>query len=124
VSFFSNGRQVVLAVEQLNVRDQLRPLSDEETPSPQEVAGLAFGGGVDVGEWKVAAAEETGESGGILAVVLGFAAVNGFHGEGVAEDEGDASRSHRSASQYQANIHSQPTTSPGNGVMASRKAAG
>src|SRR6185312_1665367 len=82
-------RQVVLAVEDLQVGDELRALADEETPSAEQVAGLAFVLGIDVGEREVAGAEQAGEGGAVLAVVLGFAAVDGFHGEGVAEDEGE-----------------------------------
>src|SRR6266540_5003727 len=58
-----------------NRSHQLRPLADEEAAAPQQVAGLAFGGGIDVGEWEVASAKEAGEGGGVLAVVFRLAAV-------------------------------------------------
>src|SRR6185437_10942488 len=59
------------------------------TAAAEQVTGFAVVFGVDVGEREVAGAEQAGEGGAVLAVVLGFAAVDGFHGEGVAEDEGD-----------------------------------
>ena len=37
-----------------------------------------------------AAVHEASDGGGVFAIVLGFAAVDGFHGECVAEDEVDA----------------------------------
>src|SRR5262249_42763876 len=45
--------------------------------------------GVGVGGREMAALEERGDGLGVLAVALGLAAVHGFHGPGVAENEGD-----------------------------------
>src|SRR5262249_759547 len=55
----------------------------------EEVAEAAVLLGVGVGGRQVAAFEQAGDGLGVLAVALGFAAVDGFHGPGVAEDEGD-----------------------------------
>src|SRR5262249_37670691 len=45
--------------------------------------------GIGIGGRKVTALEESGDGLGVLAVALGLVAVDGFHGPGVAEDEGD-----------------------------------
>src|SRR4051812_15999265 len=50
---------------------------------------FAHAPGVDVGERKGAATQEAGDLGGVDLVVLGLAAVDGFHVEGVAEHDGD-----------------------------------
>ena len=83
------GRQVVLAVRVLNVGDQLRFLADEEGSAPQQVAGFAHGPRVDVRHREHPAAQQAGDLAGVDAVVLGLAAVDGFHVQGVAEREGD-----------------------------------
>ena len=121
------GRQVVLAVGVLTMwAMSWARWRTKKRAAAEQVAGLALGPGVDVGHREDAAAEQAGDLAGVDLVVLGLAAVDGLHGQGVAEDEGDALRaSQRSASQYQANMHSQPTTrSLRKGSMASRKASG
>ena len=55
----------------------------------KQVAGLALPLRVDVGQREHAAAEQGGELAGVDLVVLGLAAVDGLHVQGVAEDEGD-----------------------------------
>ncbi len=82
-------RVVVLAVGVDDVRRQLRALIDEEAAPTQEIACVALGPRIDVGHGKHAAAEEAGDLGGVDAIVLGLAAVDRFHVEGVAEREGD-----------------------------------
>jgi hypothetical protein len=53
-------------------------------------AGLARAFGVGVGKWEGAAAEQPGDLAGVDAVVLGLAAADGLHVQGVADHEGDA----------------------------------
>src|SRR5207247_2554276 len=53
------------------------------------VAQASSFSGVGVGGREVAALEEAGNGLGVLAVALGLGAVDGFHGPGVTEDEGD-----------------------------------
>ena len=48
------------------------------------------GSGIDVGLREHAAAEQHGDFRGVDLIVFGLAAVDGFHGEGVSEHEGDA----------------------------------
>ena len=45
--------------------------------------------GVGVGEGEGAALEQSGDGLGVVPVALGFGAVDGFHGPGVSEGEGD-----------------------------------
>jgi hypothetical protein len=50
---------------------------------------LAHALGVGVGEREGAAAEQPGDLAGVDAIILGLAAVDGFHVQGVSEHEGD-----------------------------------
>jgi hypothetical protein len=45
--------------------------------------------GIGVGQGEVTALEESGDGLGVVSVALGFAAVDGFHGPGVSEGEGE-----------------------------------
>jgi hypothetical protein len=83
----AEGGQVVLRVGGLNVRDQLGALVDQKHPPPQEIAGRAQALGIDVSLGQVAAAQEIGDLRSVDLVVLGLAAVNGLHVQGVAEHE-------------------------------------
>jgi hypothetical protein len=85
----AQGRLVVLAVGVDQVGEQLGALADEESPAAQQVTGGAHGLGGDVGDGQVAAAEEACDLLGVEVVVLGLAAVDGLHVQGVAEHEGD-----------------------------------
>jgi hypothetical protein len=69
--------------------EEFGPLAHEVHPATQEIAGGAHPGGIDVGHGDHAAAEEDGDLVGVDPVVLGFAAVDGLHVEGVAKDEGN-----------------------------------
>ena len=93
-----------------DVGDQLGLLPYEKTAASEQVARLAHVPRVDVRHREHAAAKQSGDFGGVDSVVL---------------RKGIDSSSQRSASQYQANMHSQPTTSPSrNGLTACRKAPG
>ena len=82
-------RQVVLAVGVDDVGDELAALPHEERAAAQQVARGALGARVDVGQRESAAAQERGDLPGVDLVVLGLAAVDGLHVEGVAQREGD-----------------------------------
>jgi len=56
----------------------------------QQVASRTHLGRIDVGHGDHAAAEQDRNLVGIDFIVLGFTAMNGFHIEGVAQDEFDA----------------------------------
>ena len=62
---------------------------DQVHPPAEQVAGFAHALGVGVDEREGAATQESGELGGVELVVLGFAAVDGFHVQRVSEHEGD-----------------------------------
>ena len=64
-------------------------LAHEVGAAAEQVARFAHALGVDVGEGEVAAAQQAGDLAGVDAVVLGLAAVDGLHVEGVADEEGD-----------------------------------
>ena len=86
---FAEGGMVVLAIGVLDVGDEVGTLADEEEPAAEQIASFAEPLGIHVGGGKVAAAEEGAEFIGIELVVFGFAAVDGFEVEGVAQDERD-----------------------------------
>ena len=67
--------------------EQLRPFADQVGTPAEQVAGFAHPLGVGIGDREVAAAEESSDLAGIDAIVFGFAAVDGFHVQGVAQDE-------------------------------------
>ena len=84
-----DGRQVGLAAGGVDVAVQLGALADQAQAGAEQVAQSASLFGVGVGEREVAALEQAGDGLGVVAVALGLAAVDGFHGPGVAEGEGD-----------------------------------
>src|SRR5262249_50088416 len=84
-----DGRQVGLAAGGVDVAVEFGALADEAQARAEQVAEAATFFGVGVGGREVATLEETGDGLGVLAITLGLAAVNGFHGPGVTEDESD-----------------------------------
>ena len=81
--------QVVLAVGVDEVGDHLGALVHQVHAAAQQIAGLAQALGIGIGLGQVAAAQQLGDLAGIDLVVLGFAAADGLHVQGVPEDEGD-----------------------------------
>ena len=57
-------------------------------PAPEQVAGGPHRGGIDIGLGEHAPTQEHGNFLRIDAVVFGFAAMDGFHVQGMPEDEG------------------------------------
>ncbi len=88
--FFSNWSRLVLAVGVLDVSQQFGAFASEVEPTSQEVAGGAHLGWIDLGLGDHAAAEQRGDLQGNDPIVLGLAAMDGFHVESVAEHEVDA----------------------------------
>jgi hypothetical protein len=86
----AQGREVVLVDRVLDVSEELAALAHQVKAPAEQIAGRAHLGGVDVGLGEHAAAEQHGDLVGVDPVVLGLAAVDGLHGERVAEHEGDA----------------------------------
>src|SRR5262249_39461540 len=83
-------RQVVLAVGVDQVGQGLGAAADQMRTTPEQVAGLAHALGIDVGDGDHAAPQQDGDLVSVDLVGLGLAAVDGFHVEGVAQDEGNA----------------------------------
>src|SRR5918999_4037142 len=65
-------------------------LSSKCSMPAQQVAGGPHLSGVDVSVGEIAAAQQRGDLVGVKPVVLGLAAVDRLHVEGMAEDEGEA----------------------------------
>lgn len=87
---FLEGREVVLGVGVLNVREQLAPLADKESAAAHEVAGSSLLSRIDIGVREVSSAQQGSDLVGVDPVVLGLAAMDSLHLESMAEDELDA----------------------------------
>jgi hypothetical protein len=85
-----NLGQIVLTVSALDVGQGSRPLSGEMHPAVEQVTGSPPLGGIDIGLGQHPTAQEESDLVRIELVVLGLAAVDGFHREGVTQDEGNA----------------------------------
>lgn len=70
------------------MRDELAALADEVAAAAEQIARLALVPRVDVSHREHAAAQQAGDLGGVEAIILGLAAVDGLHVQGVAEHEG------------------------------------
>src|SRR5262249_44493125 len=81
--------EVVLAVGVLHVGDGFSPFVYQKHAAAQQVAGFAHALGINVCLWDHTAAQQHGDLVGVEPVVLGLAAVNGLHVQGVAQHEGN-----------------------------------
>ncbi len=88
-NLLANRGQVVLAVGLLDMGESLGSCAHEVYPAPEEITGRAHLRGVDVGLREHAPTLEHRDVLGIDSVVFGFAAIDGFHGEGMTQDEGN-----------------------------------
>ena len=82
--------EIVLAPGILDMGIELCPFSHEVIASSEQVSGCSHLGRVDIGHGDHATFEECSDFVRVDLVVFGFAAVDGFHVEGMAQDEGDA----------------------------------
>jgi len=82
-----NVRQVVLIYRVLDVSQKLSSLVGEIHSSPEQIAGGAHFGRVDVGHGEHSTSCEHSNLVGIDPVVLRLSAVDGFHVERMTEDE-------------------------------------
>jgi hypothetical protein len=85
---FPDRGPVVLTVGLLDLGESLGAFAPEVYPAPEEITGRAPLGGVDRGLREQAPTQEPRDFLGIDSVVFGCAAMEGFHVEGMAEDEG------------------------------------
>jgi len=72
-----------------DVGEELAPPAHEEEATAKQVSRGPHASGIDVGRGEGTATQEHGDLVSVDLVVLGFAAVDGLHVEGVAQDEGD-----------------------------------
>ena len=87
VDAFLEGGQVVLGVGVLDVSEELALLVHEVHAATKQIAGGAHGLGVGVGQGQHTAAQQAGDLLGVKLVVLGLAAVDRLHIQGVTEHE-------------------------------------
>jgi hypothetical protein len=80
-------RTVVGQLMGLDAGQQFGAMPDVEDPLPQQRPQRAFGGGIDVSGRDEVGAQQVRDLFGINAVVLVFAAVNGFEVERVGQNE-------------------------------------
>src|SRR5215813_11621725 len=88
-NLLANRRQVVLAIDVLPMRQQLRPLARQMYPAPEQITGRAHLCRRDIRLWEHAPTQEHRNFLRIDAVVFSFPTMNGFHGERMPEDKGD-----------------------------------
>jgi hypothetical protein len=82
-------RQIVLTVGILNMCQELSPFAHEMYSAPKQVARGPHLGRIDIRLRQHPAAQEHSDLVGIDLIVLGLAPMDGFHVEGVAQDEGN-----------------------------------
>jgi len=80
---------VILTIRLLHMGQQFSALTHQVGTATSEVPGSAPSSGIDIGLWEQAATKQGGYLLGIDRVVFGLAAMNGFHGEGMPQNEGD-----------------------------------
>ena len=85
----TDGRQVILAVGLLHVRQQLTPFVRQRHATAEPIAGGPHGGGRDSGLGQQTTAAQDGNVLGVNRVVCGLTAIASLHGEGMAEDARD-----------------------------------
>jgi hypothetical protein len=84
---FADLGQVILAVRLLDMGQQLSPFPHEMHPASEQVSRGAHLGWIDIGLRDHAAAEQHRDFPGVNPVVFRFAAMDGFHIQGMAEDK-------------------------------------
>ena len=87
---FAERRQVIWAVGMLHVGQEFAAFACQVRASAQQVAGGAHLARIDIRLWEHAAAQQHGDFMGGDLVILGLAAMDGLHREGMAEDKRDA----------------------------------
>ena len=119
------GGQVVLADGVLDMGDELRALVDQVAAPPQQIAGGAHLGRIDIGQRQHPASQQPAI---LWASILSFLALPPWMApmySACPSTKAIPSRAHRSATQYQANMHSTATTrSSLKGFTAARNACG
>jgi len=81
--------KVILVIGVLDMGNELSPFSCEVSATPEQISGGAHIGRINIGHGHHAAPEQGRDLICVYFVVLGFAAMDGFHIESVAQDEGN-----------------------------------
>jgi hypothetical protein len=74
----------------LDMSQEFGALAHQMGAAPEQVAGGTHLGWIDISLWQHATAQQGGNLLGIDLVLFGLTAVDGFHLEGVSQDEGNA----------------------------------
>jgi len=82
-------REVILASGVLDMSKELGSFSHEVISSSEEIPSGAHPGRIDIGLREHAASEQGSDLMGVNLIVFGFSTMDGFHVEGMTEDEGD-----------------------------------
>jgi hypothetical protein len=80
---------MILAVGMLDVCQELGPFAGQMHPAPEQVAGRPHGGRIDIGLREHTTAQQRRNFLGIDRVVFGLAPMDGLHGEGMTQHEGN-----------------------------------
>jgi hypothetical protein len=83
-------RSIVLTIRSLDLREEFRSFAQEGHAASEQIPSGAPRRGIARGLREHAATQEHGDVLGSNVVVVGFAPRDGFHGEGLPEDEGKA----------------------------------
>ena len=86
----AHGREVLLALGMLHMGQECSTLARQRHTAPEHITSRAHLGGRARGLWEHTAAQELGNLLGIARVIFGLPAMDGFHREGMTEDERDA----------------------------------
>jgi hypothetical protein len=82
--------QIVLAIGILHMGQEFSAFAHQVGAAPQQITGGAHRSRIDIGLWEQTASQQGGNLLRIDLVVFGLPAVNGFHIEGMPQDEGNA----------------------------------
>ncbi len=85
----AEGFVIVLAVADLDMRDQFSSFPDQIVPSSQKIPGRPHFCRVDIGQRECSPLKDRCDLPGINSVVLGFSSMNGFHVQRMSENERD-----------------------------------
>lgn len=79
--------QIVLAMSVLDVAVEFGPFSHKMIATSQQIPGSPHSCRIDIGHGNHASPQQSGDLVGVDPIVFGFAAVDGFHVEGMSQDK-------------------------------------
>jgi hypothetical protein len=120
-ALFAKGRQVILTVGMLHMRQELGAFVCQMHPAPQQVAGGTHRGGIDIGWGEQTAAQQRRHLWRIDLVVCGLTAMDGLHLQGMPEDKRATSLGAEVGepvpSEHTLSRHDHPLSIRGNGLQ-------